>query len=148
MAVDAVHNNSIEKVEATGSPDPEVPQQARRLSTIEIRETFSGVRDDAIVQDSAGTRAVNYWYADGRFTNQWSNRGGSGKVTGQWWADKDQRCILIQSGLPDRIGKQACAPVYRHGSEYLSLNPDGSIHGRHTLSPILSPAARTGVEYN
>ncbi len=112
------------------------PQDTVQLSTQQIREAFADVRDDAKVQDTAGTVAVNYWYANGAFTNQWSNSSGSGEVTGQWRAENNQRCILFESGLPTRIGEEVCAPVYRRGASYLSLNPDGSIHGIHTLSPI------------
>ena len=109
---------------------------AVRLSTEEIKQAFANVRDEAQVQDSAGTTAVNYWYADGRFVNEWSSQNDSGRVTGRWRAENDQRCILISSGLPDRIGKETCGPVYRRGQIYLSLNPDGSIHGKHRLSPM------------
>ncbi len=46
-------------------PDPE---GAQRLTTEEILSAFSDVVDSAEVQDSRGTTALNYWYADGRFT--------------------------------------------------------------------------------
>ncbi len=113
---------------------------AVRLSTQEIKLAFANVLDTAEVQDSVGTTAVNRWYDDGRFSNEWSAAHGSGKVTGRWRAFDSQRCIIIESGLADRIGKETCAAVYRHGQTYFSLNPDGSIHGKHTLSP-LDPSA-------
>ena len=106
------------------------------LTTEEIRSVFRNVRDDARVQDEAGTRAVNHWYADGRFTNSWSNDNASGSVQGRWRASDGKRCIVITVGLPDRIGRESCSTVLRRGDEYLSLNPDGSIHGIHRLSPI------------
>ncbi len=109
---------------------------ATRLSTQEIKSVFANVIDQAEVQDAAATTAVNHWYADGRFVNQWSAPHRSGKVTGRWRALNAQRCIVIESGLPDRIGKEACAPVYRRGQTYFSLNPDGSVHGKHTLTPF------------
>jgi hypothetical protein len=112
------------------------PADTRRLSTEEIRQVFSNVRDDADVQDSAGTTAVNYWYADGTFTNEWSNKSGAGTIRGRWRAHNDQRCIVITAGLPDRIGKETCSPVLRRDQHYISINADGSIHGIHTLTPI------------
>ena len=109
---------------------------AEQLSTAAIIQAFNNVRDEAQVQDAAGTSAVNHWYADGRFSNRWRNTAGSGEVTGRWRAADDQRCVTILSGLPAREGKETCSPVYRRGDRYLSLNPDGSIHGIHTLTPL------------
>jgi hypothetical protein len=120
----------------TGSMTAADPADADRLSTEEIRQVFANVRDDANVQDSAGTTAVNYWYADGAFTNEWSNQSRAGKVQGRWRAQDDQRCITITVGLPDRIGQEKCSPVFRRGQQYISVNSDGSIHGIHALSPI------------
>lgn len=112
------------------------PVDTVRLSTEKIRTVFANVRDDARVQDAVGTIAVNFWYADGSFTNAWSNEHGSGTVQGHWRAQDDKRCIVITAGLADRIGKESCSPVLRRGKEYLSINPDGSIHGIHRLTPI------------
>ena len=110
--------------------------QPEALSTAEIIEIFSDVRDDAQVQDSVGSSAVNYWYADGRFVSNWSNADRSGKVEGKWRAFDDERCVTIFKGLPDRIGKESCAPILRQGEKYLSTNPDGSVHGVHTVTPL------------
>ena len=111
-------------------------QDRRKLSGHEIKQIFSDVEDRAIVADSEGTTAVNYWYSDGRFINRWKNRTDSGEVSGTWRVHNDQRCVLIRTGLPDRIGRETCAPMYQQGDLYISVNPDGSIHGRHSLSPI------------
>ncbi len=108
------------------------------LSTDEIREAFSGVRDDAIVQDAEGTRAVNYWCADGTFVSEWSNGSVLGRVAGRWWALDDQRCVVIVSGPEELVDTERCGPVLRSGEQYLSVDPDGSIHGIHTLSPMPS----------
>ena len=118
------------------SGDNYPPPGASQLSTQEIQCLFSDVRDDAMVQDSAGTTAINYWYGDGTFTNQWRNERGSGEVRGRWWADKDRRCIVITEGLPERIGVESCTPMYREGEQFFSVDPDGSIHGIHRLSPL------------
>jgi len=109
---------------------------AERLGSDAIVRAFADVRDDAQVQDTAGTSAVNYWYADGRFTNRWTNTSGTGEVGGRWRVANDERCTTILSGLPSRQGKEICAPIYRRGETYLSLNPDGSIHGIHRLTPL------------
>lgn len=111
-------------------------RKAVRLSTAEILQTFANVRDQAEVQDADHTRAVNQWYADGRFVNHWRSPHGSGKVTGRWRAQNGKRCVTILSGLPERIGRETCSPVYRLGQIYLSINPDGSVHGKHSLSPL------------
>lgn len=112
------------------------PEGAIRLSGEEIRQAFANVRDEAAVQDAAGTTALNYWYADGRFTNEWSSPTDSGSVQGSWRVLDGKRCVLISAGLTDRIGRESCAHVYRLGDEYFSINADGSIHGIHRLSPI------------
>lgn len=135
-AASQVVDGLIEGMEALSHQQTASLGDAVRLSTEEIKRVFADVRDEAQVQDSAGTRAVNYWYADGRFINEWSSPDGSGRVTGRWRAKDGRRCVLIRSGLPDRIGKEICGPVYRRGQTYLSLNPDGSIHGMHTLAPL------------
>ena len=113
---------------------------AIKLNGGEILRTFADVRDDAKVQDAAGTRAVNHWYSDGNFISRWSNGLDSGEVTGTWRIEKNMRCITITAGLPQRVGKERCGPVFRRGSEYLSFNSDGSIHGIHTLSPLTRPS--------
>ena len=106
------------------------------LTTDEIRRVFSGVRDDALVQDAEGTRAVNYWCADGTFVSSWSNGSTSGRVAGRWRAIDNQRCVAILSGPEEYAGTERCGPIVRSGEQYLSFDPDGSIHGIHTLSPI------------
>lgn len=106
------------------------------LTTAEIRTTFSDARDSATVMDAVGTTAVNHWYADGTFTSEWSNRESSGKVTGRWRAFDNQRCVIIESGLPDHTDRERCSPILRRGDNYVSINADGSIHGVHTVTPI------------
>ena len=113
---------------------------AIQLSSDEILQAFTDVRDDAEVQDTARTRAVNHWLADGRFTNRWSNGEASGEVTGIWRVENDRRCIAITKGLPQSIGQESCGPVFRRGDKYVTFNSDGSIHGIHTLSPLLKPS--------
>lgn len=123
-------------------PHPQADKQfeetssKQQLTGEEIKRAFSNVRDDAQVQDAAGTSAVNYWHADGRFINRWSNAAARGEVIGRWRVVGDKRCINIQSGLPEREGKEFCSPIYRAGTDYVTINADGSIHGVHTLSPM------------
>ena len=113
-----------------------------RLTTEEIRQLFTGVRDDARVQDAEGTSAVNYWCADGTFSSNWSNGTISGKVIGRWRAINDQRCIVADSGLDGDGGLERCGPILRDEDRYLSVNPDSSIHGIHTLSPLTAEENR------
>ena len=128
---------------STGCTEPE---SSNRLTTEEIRQTFSSVRDDATVQDAKGTRAVNYWCADGTFTNEWSNGTRSGRVIGRWRAINDQRCIVIVSGLREYGNSERCGPIFRDAEQYLSVNPDGSVHGVHTLSPMTIAEKRAHCE--
>ncbi|MFK7976407.1 MAG: hypothetical protein AB8C02_09745 [Halioglobus sp.] len=120
-------NAGVDTVEPTG---------AVQLTGSEIVHAFSNVRDDAEVQDTAATRAVNYWHADGRFFNRWHNGEASGEVSGTWRVENNLRCITILTGLSERLGQESCRPVFRRGTQYLSFNGDGSIHGIHTLSPL------------
>ncbi|MGC6475687.1 MAG: hypothetical protein ACON41_03515 [Parvibaculales bacterium] len=114
-----------------------LPEEARALTTAEIKTIFANVRDDAQVQDKKATRAINFWYADGRFENNWSRADANGRVTGRWWAENNQRCIIITQGLPEFEGQKRCSPVYQYGGVYLSVEADGRrVHGVHRLSPI------------
>lgn len=115
-----------------------LPAQARALTTAEIETNFANMRDDAAVQDEKATKAVNFWYADGRFENNWSRADANGRVMGRWWAENNQRCIIIAQGLPELEGQKRCAPVYQYRDVYLSVEADGRVHGVHRLSPISS----------
>ncbi len=113
---------------------PSADEQA--LNTEQILNTFADVRDDAAIQDSAGSTAVNHWYADGRFINHWQNANDSGTNSGRWSARDNKRCVLIESGMESLVGRERCGSIYRRGSHYVTLNPDGSVHALHSLSPI------------
>ena len=110
--------------------------QPIRLLGDDILKAFSNVRDDAEVQNIARTRAINYWYADGRFVSRWWHARGSGEVVGVWRVRDDLRCVTIISGLPNAERDERCSAISRLGDKFQSLNPDGSIHGLHTLSDI------------
>jgi protein-tyrosine phosphatase len=112
---------------------------SNRLTSREIIQTFANVRDEATLSDAHGTRAVNHWYADGTFTNEWSNEFAHGTVTGSWLSDNNLRCVIIAEGLPELKGDRRCSPIYRFKHHYFSVNPDGTIHARHLLSPIEAP---------
>ena len=118
------------------SPTASRPDGAVALTTEEILEQFSGVRDAAEVQDQAGTLAVNDWYKNGTFVVRWSNHSESGEVTGRWWAENNKRCIEIYTGLPESKGVTSCSLIYRRGDVFLSMEPDGRIHGIHRLTPL------------
>ena len=72
----------------------------------------------------------------GRFISRWSNSVDSGEVVGTWRVENNQRCITISKGVPQRVGKESCGPIFRRGNTYLSINADGSIHGIHSLTPL------------
>lgn len=129
IACSPIHfdNNNI----SNGSGRP-----ATQLTGEEILQAFANVRDDAVVQDKVGTRAVNYWYADGKFISRWSNERGAGDVSGSWRVQNGLRCTTVRTGIPGRMVEESCGAILRSGSNFISLNADGSIHGVHTLSRI------------
>jgi len=110
-----------------------------RLTSREILETFANVRDEAALRDANRTRAVNHWYADGTFTTEWSNELSQGTVIGSWLSENNQRCVIIAEGQQNTEGQKRCSPIYRFKHRYFSLNPNGSIHAQHLLSPIGAP---------
>ncbi|MCR9185469.1 MAG: hypothetical protein NXH81_08740 [Halieaceae bacterium] len=113
-----------------------LPANAVQLTSSEIEAAFANVRDNAEVQDGRGGEAVNHWFADGRFTSEWRSAAGRGTVSGYWRAVDDRRCIIIETGLPERAGVEECTPLYRLDNQYISVNAAGTVHGLHTLSPI------------
>lgn len=113
-------------------------EDSHQLSTAEIELTFADVLDNARVMDTDNSTAENHWFADGRFVSRWKTGNRSGVVHGQWSAKENKRCIVIQSGLPDVDKQSKCGPIVKQGANYLSFNADGSVHGIHTLSPLLA----------
>ena len=109
--------------------------QCERLSGAEINRLFADVVDSAVVHDLANGRAINHWYSDGRFTSEWSSDDRSGTVVGTWRVEGDQRCVSVNSGLPDTGLIKTCSPLYRCDDRIVSLNEDGSWHGSHQLRP-------------
>lgn len=107
-----------------------------KLSGEQIEQVFADVEDHAMVAGDTGASALNYWYSDGRFISRWKSTTQAGEVSGTWRVRNDERCVTIQSGMPDQAGREICSPIYRENDLYISVNPDGSIHGRHRLSPI------------
>jgi len=110
-----------------------------RLTSTQITRLFSDVIDRGEVQDRRGISAETVWYANGTFVSQWwkeASHEGSVKqeVTGRWRAERDLRCVAFGSGA--RID-WSCAEVWLlEDGRVLSLNPDGSTHGLHRLSPL------------
>ena len=115
-----------------------------RLTSTEITRLFSDVIDRGEVQNERGISAETHWHTDGTFVSRWwtqanpaSDANDSGtvkKVTGRWRAEHDLRCVTFDSGTqPD----WSCAEVWLlDDGRILSLNPDGSAHGLHRLSPL------------
>ena len=116
-----------------------------RLTSAEITRLFSDVIDRGEVQNQRGISAETHWHSDGTFVSRWwtqanpaSDRDDKGAVTGEvsgrWRAEHDLRCVTFGSGAqPD----WSCAEVWLlDDGRILSLNPDGSAHGLHRLSPL------------
>jgi hypothetical protein len=109
-----------------------------RLTSIQITRFFSDVIDRGEVQNQRGISAETHWYSDGIFVSQWwgevSDDGAvKQEVTGRWRAQHDLRCVLFDSGVePDWSGAQIWL---LDDGRVLSLNPDGSAHGLHRLTP-------------
>jgi len=128
-------------------PTPDLVGKTRLTST-EITRLFSDVIDRGEVQNGRGISAETHWYADGTFVSRWwtqvnptgdaDDKSDEGAVTreirGRWRADHDLRCVIFDSvAQPD----WSCAEVWLlDDGRVLSLNPDGSAHGLHRLSPL------------
>ena len=109
-----------------------------KLTTAQITDTFSNVIDRGEVQDQRGISAETHWYADGRFVSRWWQPSESDfdpepqSVAGHWRAENDLRCV---SFAPVTDNSWSCAAVWRlQDGRFLSMNPDGSIHGLHMLT--------------
>ena len=119
--------------------------QCTRLDESDIQTLFSDVTDEATVLDTKNGQAQNTWLANGRFESVWSSANGSGTVTGSWYVKNHRRCVTPESGLPnDDLGKSICSPLFQCGRTIKSINPDGTVHGVHRLSPI-SPASLDSI---
>ena len=124
------------------------PVGKTRLTGAEITRLFSDVLDRGEVQNLRGITAETHWHADGTFVNRWWTEGNPAtdasyagdkgavkrEVTGRWRAENDLRCVTFNRGTqPD----WSCAEVWLlDDGRILSLNPDGSAHGLHRLSPL------------
>lgn len=109
-----------------------------KLTTAQITDTFSNVIDRGEVQDQRDISAETHWYADGRFVSRWWQPSESDpdpepqSVAGHWRAENDLRCVAF---VPLTDNAWSCAAVWRlEDGRYLSMNPDGSIHGLHALT--------------
>ena len=118
---------------------------ATALTSAEIRATFDNVIDNAEVLDSPGVSAETYWRASGTFETRWSSSQKSGEAKGLWRVQDDRRCVKLEDSEPSTGtgGESAESGVWRCGAilslpdgRLLSLNPDGSPHGVHRLTPM------------
>ena len=140
-------------------PTPDLVGKTRLKST-EITRLFSDVIDRGEVQNQRGISAETHWHADGTFVTWWWTQASTvtdasdasdasdvsdvsdvrdkgavkREVTGRWRTERDLRCVTFDSGTqPD----WSCAEVWLlDDGRILSLNPDGSTHGLHRLSPL------------
>jgi len=119
-----------------------------RLTSIEITRLFSDVIDRGEVQNDRGISAETHWHADGTFVSRWwtevnptgdaDDKSDEGAVTqevrGRWRTEHDLRCVTFGS---EAQPNWSCAEVWLlDDGRVLSLNPDGSAHGLHRLSPL------------
>lgn len=139
LALDAAAEPIREKGLTSG------PLGKTRLTGTEITRLFSDVLDRGEVQSQPGISAETHWHADGTFVSRWWTEGnwpsdasdkGAAKqeVTGRWRTEHGLRCVAFDLGTkPD----WSCAEVWLlDDGRVLSLNPDGSAHGLHRLSPL------------
>ena len=118
---------------------------ATALTSAEIRATFDNVIDNAEVLDSPGVSAETYWRASGTFETRWLSSQKSGETKGLWRVQDNRRCVKLEDPEPatGAGGEPAESAVWRCGAilslpdgRLLSLNPDGSPHGVHRLTPM------------
>lgn len=139
LAIDAAAASIKEE-----GPTPDLVGKTRLTST-EITRLFSDVIDRGEVQNDRGISAETHWHADGTFVSRWWTEANPGndandkgsvtqEVRGRWRAEHDLRCVIFDSvAQPD----WSCAEVWLlNDGRVLSLNPDGSAHGLHRLSPL------------
>ena len=137
-------------------PTPDLVGKTRLKST-EITRLFSDVIDRGEVQNQRGISAETHWHADGTFVTWWWTQASTvtdasdasdasdvsdvrdkgavkREVTGRWRTERDLRCVTFDSGTQL---DWSCAEVWLlDDGRILSLNPDGSAHGLHRLSPL------------
>ena len=115
------------------------------LTSAEIRATFDNVIDNAEVLDSPGVSAETYWRASGTFETRWLSSQKSGEAKGLWRVQDNRRCVKLEDSEPLTVaeGEPSESAVWRCGAilslpdgRLLSLNPDGSPHGVHRLTPM------------
>jgi len=78
---------------------------------------------------------VSRWWTEANPANDSNDKGSvTQEVRGRWRAEHDLRCVTFDSvAQPD----WSCAEVWLlDDGRVLSLNPDGSAHGLHRLSPL------------
>lgn len=115
-------------------------QRQSRLTTLQIAAFFSDVIDRGDVQDQQGIQAETQWYSDGRFVSRWWQQAPDNgdsvirQVAGRWKAENNRRCVTFGS---ESQTNWSCAEVWLlDDGRILSLNPDGSPHGVHQISPL------------
>ena len=90
------------------------------------------MRESYVAIDRPGVTASGVWL-ETTMSADWVDGSQTGQVAGTWRVEGDQRCIDFTQGP---AGTTECATMYRHGDGYLSVNPDGSLHGYHENTPI------------
>lgn len=113
-----------------------IPEDAVPLSTEEITTTFSGVTEKYTGRDNTAVTATGTFGEAGEFAASWSAGNQKGDVTGEWYAEDGKRCLKTVSSDGGSTDIE-CHTIYKTGDVYTSVNDDGSIHGIHSLTPLL-----------
>ncbi len=121
-------------VTVTTSPEQSLLESGgQKLTSSEITDTFSGVKETYTAKDIPGLTAESTWSADGKISTDWKIGSKSGNIQGKWYVENDMRCIKHDEPLADGTVTE-CQAIYRTGDYYTSLNPDGSLHGIHRVN--------------
>lgn len=121
---------------ATTSPEQILLEQgATKLTPTEITQTFSGVRELYSGHDNPNVTAVGEWRSDGEFMATWKVGDDAGDTVGKWYVENGQRCIAHDVPLPNGVDTE-CHTIFKSGDTFTSLNPDGTVHGTSTISPL------------
>ena len=112
-----------------------LPEEARKLTAEEITKASTDARGEYRSIDDPGLTAILMWKSDGSFAGDWKKGWFfHGNVEGNWYVEGERRCVKF-TGEVDGSDLQ-CTDIYETEGIYTAVNPDGSIHGTFTLTPL------------
>ena len=119
----------------TSSEELLIEQGGHKMTPDEITQTFRDVKEQYIDSDNPALTAESEWHSDGAFKATWKSGEETGNTSGKWYVENEMRCIKHDVPLPNGLHTE-CHRMYQTGDTYTSINPDGSIHGEHSNSPL------------